>query len=103
MTQDTFRKPRRKDRPVEPYPDPSLISVNTNLASRLSSVSERMATQIPMVAKMLMGANHKIMWCNQLVGNEQIVPKKHRMRIASRTVCKAVLWTCQLYTGWNGT
>lgn len=40
---------------------------------------------------LLIGANQKMILCSQLVGNEQMVPNKHRTKMASKTVWSAVL------------
>lgn len=41
---------------------------------------------------LLIGANQRMISCSHTVGNEQTVPNKHKTNIASKTVCKAVLY-----------
>lgn len=109
MVHATEIKPRRKENPFEPHPDPSVTCVNTHVAGCLSGVSSNSAIHIPTDAKtgnyqlshprvsvgkwliLLMGANQRIIRCRLLVVKEQITPITQRRAIAKRTVCKAVL------------
>ena len=81
----------KKENPLLFHPEPSVISVKTNLALRLSGVKTRSAMQVPIDANTLMGANQRIIRCRAFVVNEQIIPKTKSVRRATSTVCVGVL------------
>lgn len=86
MHQATFRNPRRKDHPLLPQPESSVKCVKTNEALRLSGVQIKRAMQMPMVARMLIGANQRMIWCSFLVVRVQMMPKMTRTANERRTV-----------------
>jgi DNA-binding transcriptional regulator LsrR (DeoR family) len=102
-------KPRRKEKSLEPQPEPSVMWVNTHIAGCLSGVLYKSAMQMMTVAVtgcvryvdyttnsrdiLLIGANQIKMRCNDFVVIEQITPRKIRSAIDKRTVSHAVLET----------
>jgi hypothetical protein len=94
--------PRRNEKPLLPQPEPSVTVVNTHCGLCLFGVRMRRAIQMAIDARtawlldackltlvdysLLIGANQRMIRCNQFVGKEQIVPNKHSTKMASRTV-----------------
>jgi hypothetical protein len=91
MHQATFRNPRRKDQPLLPQPESSVKWVKTNEALRLSGVQIRRAMHMPIVARMLIGANQRMIWCSFLVVRVHMMPKMTSTANDSRTVWVGVL------------
>jgi hypothetical protein len=99
--------PSKNEKPLLPQPEPSVTVVNTHDALCLLGVRIRRAMQIHIDAmttvlsaevllhdwsySLLIGANHRMMRCSQLVGKEQIVPNKHKTKMARTTVWCAFL------------
>lgn len=76
---------------MDDQPEEARKSVKTNCQERRSGVERGRAMQIAIVARMLMGANQRMMRWRFLVGKEQTQPNIVRAKRATRTVCQGLL------------
>lgn len=100
MSRETH--PSKNEKPLLPHPEPSMTVVKTHCGLCLFGVriSRAMHMQIDAMTVadlvaiqrqarsdlLLIGANQRMMRCNQLVGKEQIVPNKQSTKMARRTI-----------------